>query len=66
MTWFRITLVLLAALAATIPAHANIQRQMFCWDPDVEFPIACAEEQDDDDDDGDVAGLTPAGSIAPS
>ena len=52
MTWLRITLLLLAALAATIPAHASVQRQMFCWDPDVEFPIACAEEEDDDDDDG--------------
>jgi hypothetical protein len=51
MTWLRITFLLLAALAAG-PAHASIQRQMFCWDSDVEFPIACAEEEDDDDDDG--------------
>ena len=51
MTWLRITLVLLAALAATSPAHASIQRQMFCWDPDVEFPIACVEEEDDEEGD---------------
>jgi hypothetical protein len=51
MTWLRITLVILAALAAAGPAHASIQRQMFCWDPDVEFPIACAEEEDDDEGD---------------
>ena len=64
MTWLRMTLVLLAALAAAGPTHASIQRQMFCWDSDVEFPIACAEEEDDDEGD-DEAGHAPAGSIAP-
>ena len=59
MTWLRMTLVLLAALAVAGPAHASIQRQMFCWDSDVEFPIACAEEEDDDDDDGEP-GFAPA------
>ena len=64
MTWLRITLVLLAALAATSPAHASIQRQMFCWDPDVEFPIACAEEEEEDEGD-EEAGHTPGRSITP-
>ncbi len=52
MTWLRAIAVILAALAAAGPARASIQHQMFCWDSDVEFPIACAEEEDDDDDDG--------------
>jgi hypothetical protein len=63
MTWLRMTLVLLAALAAAGPAHASIQRQMFCWDPDVEFPIACADEEDDEGDE--EAGHAPTDSIVP-
>lgn len=59
MTWLRMTLVLLAALAAADPAHASIQRQMFCWDPDVEFPIGCVEEEEDDEGD-EEAGQAPA------
>ena len=66
MTWLRrMALVLLAALAAAGPAHASIQRQMFCWDPDVEFPIACAEEEDDDGDDGEP-GFAPTAQVANS
>ena len=62
MTWLRMTLVLLGVLAAAGPAHASIQRQMFCWDPDVEFPVRCVEDEEDDEGD-EEAGHTPAGSI---
>lgn len=51
MTWLRTIAVILAALAAAGgPARASIQHQMFCWDSDVEFPVACAEEEDDEGD----------------
>lgn len=36
------TLILLA-LAAT--GHASVQEEMICWDPDVEFPVACEGEE---------------------
>jgi hypothetical protein len=60
MTWLRIIAVVLVGLAASLPAHARIQRQMFCWDPDVEFPVACVEEEDDEEDDEDEPGQAPA------
>jgi hypothetical protein len=56
MTWLRMLAIVLAGLAATGTAHARIQTQMFCWITDVEFPVACAEDEDSgDDDDGDEA-----------
>ena len=44
-------LALVAAIIATAmpllaPAKASIQVQISCWEPDMEFPVAC-------DDDGD-------------
>jgi hypothetical protein len=36
-------------------AYARVQPQMFCWTPDVEFPVAC---DDDDDDDGGLFSST--------
>ena len=51
MTWLRMLAIVLAGLAATSPAQASIQTQMFCWIPDVEFPVACAEDEDDGDED---------------
>jgi hypothetical protein len=52
MTWLRILAIVLAGLAAAGPAHARVQTQMYCWTSDVEFPIACSEDDDSDDDDG--------------
>jgi hypothetical protein len=45
----RLALLLLATLAviaATLPASARIQPELVCWESDMEFPVAC----DDDDD----------------
>jgi hypothetical protein len=45
----RLALLLLATLAviaATLPASASIQPELVCWESDMEFPVAC----DDDDD----------------
>jgi uncharacterized integral membrane protein len=38
--------VLLALAAVTVHATARVQVKMLCWDPDMEFPVAC----DDNDD----------------
>jgi hypothetical protein len=35
----------LAILAALAQAEARIQPEIVCWEPDIEFPVAC----DDDD-----------------
>jgi hypothetical protein len=45
--------VVLSGLAVTGAAHARIQTQMFCWETDVEFPVACAEDEDGGDEDDD-------------
>jgi hypothetical protein len=42
--------VALAAVGGTwLPAQGRVQPQMFCWSPDVEFPVACEEEEDEDE-----------------
>lgn len=46
-----LALLLAAALARLEAAEARIQPQMFCWDPDFEFPVACDEDEEADDDD---------------
>ena len=51
MSWLRMLTIVLAGLAATGTAQARIQTQMFCWITDVEFPVACAEDEDGGDDD---------------
>jgi hypothetical protein len=51
MSWLRILTIVLAGLAATGTAQARIQTQMFCWITDVEFPVACDEDEDGDEDD---------------
>lgn len=38
-----------AVIMAETPAHARVQPQMFCWSSDVEFPVACEEEEDEDE-----------------
>jgi len=52
MTWLRMLASVLAGLATADTAYARVQHQMFCWSSDVEFPIACSEDDDSDDDDG--------------
>ena len=51
MTWFRVLAVMVAGLAVVGPAQARIQTQMYCWISDVEFPVACAEDEDGGDED---------------
>ena len=44
------TLLLLAVMAATatpLPAFASIQPEIVCIDADIEFPVACDEDDDD-------------------
>ena len=38
-----------AASGAGLTAQGRVQPQMFCWSPDVEFPVACEEEEDEDE-----------------
>jgi len=39
-----VPLVLIAALFASVPAAARLQPDIVCLDPDIEFPVACDEE----------------------
>ncbi len=38
--------VLLALAAVTVHATARVQIKMLCWDPDMEFPVACDDTDD--------------------
>jgi hypothetical protein len=49
--WLRVLAIVLTGLAMTGAAHARIQTQMFCWETDVEFPVACAEDGESSDED---------------
>jgi hypothetical protein len=45
----RLVLLLLAVTAATaipLPASARIQPDVVCWETDMEFPVACDEDDD--------------------
>lgn len=53
MASLRILAIVLAGLATTGAADARIQTQMYCWISDVEFPVACAQDEDSGDDDED-------------
>ena len=37
----------LLLLLTAVPAGASVQKPMYCWSPDSEFPILCEEEEDD-------------------
>jgi hypothetical protein len=36
----------MAATAAPLPASARIQPEIVCWESDLEFPIACDDDED--------------------
>jgi hypothetical protein len=48
-TFIRLAIAIAAVGGAGLPAQGRIQPQMFCWSSDVEFPVACEEEEDEDD-----------------
>ena len=37
------------SVSGDFTAQGRVQPQMFCWSPDVEFPVACEEEEDEDE-----------------
>ena len=46
-TPMRLALLLLAVVAASampLPASARIQPDVVCWETDMEFPVACEDE----------------------
>jgi hypothetical protein len=47
--FIRLAVAIAAAGGAVLPAQGRVQPQMFCWSPDVEFPVACEEEEDEDE-----------------
>ena len=55
MNWLRMLAIVLVGLAASGAADARVQTQMFCWISDVEFPVACAEDEDGGDEDDEEA-----------
>ena len=44
-----LAVVFAAVSVAGHTAQGRVQPQMFCWSPDVEFPVACEEEEDEDE-----------------
>ena len=40
-------LAMMAATATPLPALARIQPEIVCVDTDIEFPVACDEDDDD-------------------
>jgi hypothetical protein len=45
-------ILLIALLAAAIlsgASHARVSSKLYCWVPDVEFPVGCNDDDDDDD-----------------
>ena len=44
LSWLLIVAVI-AAAAISAPAKGRVQLKMLCWEPDIEFPVPC----DDDD-----------------
>jgi hypothetical protein len=47
--FIKLAVALAAAGGALLPAQGRMQPPMFCWSPDVEFPVACEEEEDEDE-----------------
>ena len=43
-------LAVAAVVAAGTSAYGRPQPQMFCWTPDVEFPVACEDDDEDDEE----------------
>jgi hypothetical protein len=37
------------SLAWSLAAAAKVQPQMYCWDPDHEFPVSCSDEEEGED-----------------
>lgn len=46
----RLAAVLVLAGATATLAYGRLQPSLYCWVPDVEFPIACDDEEDEDDE----------------
>ena len=42
---FALTLIIFGAIGLAAVAEASLQQQMYCWDPDLEFPVSCFEEE---------------------
>ena len=47
--FIRLAVAFAAVGGAWLPAQGRIHPPMFCWSPDVEFPVACEEEEDEDE-----------------
>ena len=45
----RVAVVVAALLVELTSAQSRVPSQIFCWTPDVEFPVACDDEDDDDE-----------------
>ena len=47
--YINVALTLFAIGMAGASAQARVHPQMYCWTPDVEFAVACEEEEDEDE-----------------
>ena len=54
-----LALAVLFLLGATDRGSARVQAQMYCWDADSEFPVACEQEEGDDEASGRIEGPDP-------
>ena len=53
----------LALIACTAPSPASVQRQMYCWEYDLEFPVPCDASDEEEDEAAGAAAtrLAPVG-----
>ena len=45
LSWLLIG-VILATAAMSVETGARVQTEMLCWEPDIEFPVPCDEDDD--------------------
>ena len=45
LSWLLIAVVI-AVVAISAPAKARVQLKMLCWEPDIEFPVPCDDDED--------------------
>jgi hypothetical protein len=45
LSWLLIA-VAIAVVAISAQAKARVQLKMLCWEPDIEFPVPCDDDND--------------------
>jgi len=41
-----LVVVVLFATGSLAPVHARVQEAQSCWEPDIEYPVPCDDDED--------------------